>query len=103
MLGGASTHFQVLSNESRKYFRNAIVMSGTAENIWGISNEQNHIDLAHIMAKKIDEPNYSFDELVELLKTAPARDIVNSATYFEMFFGTIRLKFTPVIESLYLK
>lgn len=76
-------------------------MSGTAENIWSISDQKNHIDLAYEMAKTFNVPTSSFDHLVEFLKTADALEIVNSVSYFELFFGTIRLTYAPIVESLY--
>lgn len=76
-------------------------MSGTAENIWSISNEKNHIDLAYELAKTFNVSTPSFDHLVKFLKSADALEVVNSVTYFETYFGTIRLPYAPIIESAY--
>lgn len=78
-------------------------MSGTAENIWAMSDEKNHVNIAHEIAERLHEPTDSLEQLVELLKRAPSRDVVNSVSYFDIFFGMMRLKFTPIIESLYLQ
>lgn len=97
--GGAMTHFHVLSDESRKYFRNAALLSGTAENFWALSEQNDHSPLAYEIAKDLGEPKQSFEELIEFMKTAPADKIVVYGSIFPRLRRTARLMFAPVIES----
>lgn len=96
--GGSSVHFHILSSESQKYFRNAIPMSGVIGNYWAMSEENDHLELAHKIARDLGEPKNSFEELVAFLKSTPAdklseySTIVGSNILFE-------IPFTPVIES----
>lgn len=92
----------MLSSESRKFFRNAIVMSGTAESIWSMSNEKNHINIIYELFERSGDTNKSLDHIIEILKSASPRYIVSSVSYFEMFFGTAKLKFAPIIESIFI-
>lgn len=97
--GGASVHFQILSAESRKYFRNAIVMSGTADNFWAMSIEENHLKLAHQMAEDLNKTVNSFDELVSFLKEVPIDDIHIYALILNLKNDVFQNKVAPVIES----
>ncbi|XP_031621275.1 acetylcholinesterase 1-like [Contarinia nasturtii] len=95
--GGVSTHFHVLSSESRKYFHNAIIMSGTAQSPWALSNEKNHISVANHIAEELGNTTNSMDELIDFLKSAPA-DKLASYIYLDDFIAINRFKFAPVIE-----
>lgn len=101
--GGISTHYQVLSSESRKYIHNAIVMSGTADSIWSLSDENNHTALAHKIAAESGEPKSSIEELIEFFKTIPAEKIKYTGMHESTYYRTMNVKFSPVIESLYSK
>lgn len=46
--GGASAHYHVLSEESRKYFTRAIIMSGSALNRWALSEKSEEEDLSNM-------------------------------------------------------
>lgn len=97
--GGISTHFQVLSSESRKYFNNAIVMSGTADSIWSLSELNDHTPVAYRIAVDSGEPKSSKEELIEFFKTISAEKIKYTAMYEGTYYRTINFKFSPVIES----
>lgn len=77
--GGASTHFQVLSNESRKYINNVIVMSGNADAIWSTYEENNHVSFAYEFAKSLGKPKNSTEELIEFFKTINSNHIRNTS------------------------
>lgn len=62
-LGGASVNFQMLNEESRKYFNRAFSMSDTALNYYALS-EKNHLKRMQDCTKIYDKR-----ELVEYLKT----------------------------------
>lgn len=97
--GAISTHFQVLSNESRKYFQNAIITSGTAENYWAFSEQSNHLKFAHQMAIDLNAPQDSFENLVEFLKTVSVDKLVGYGNILGFFRRRSSLLMTPVIES----
>lgn len=99
ILGGISTHFQVLSNESRKYINNAIVMSGTADSIWSLSEVNDHTALAYRIAADAGEPKSSVEELIEFFKRIPAEQIKYTAMYEGTYYRTMNFKFAPVVES----
>lgn len=97
--GGAMTHFQILSSESRKYFRNAILLSGTAENFWAFAGVKNHVSLAYQIAEDLGEPKKSLDELIKLLKSVPADRIVQYGSTIKLYRRTSIPVFAPIIES----
>lgn len=96
--GGASTHFQTLSSESRKYFRNAIIMSGSAENYWTYSSHSSHLDLTIEMASDLGEEHPPFDRLVELLQSAPADELTEYGSVSNLVSRTFSLMYAPLIE-----
>lgn len=96
-LGGASVHFQMLSPESRKYFNNAIVMSGTAFNYWAMSPYRTHVDEAHEMANKWNQSQHSLTGLVDLLKSVPAQKLIEFSS--PPFESTLNFTFAPVVEG----
>lgn len=99
--GGALTHFHVLSAESRKYFRNAIAMSGTVNNYWALSKDD-HLKRAFKIAEQLGEPKKTHDELIALLKTVPAEKLHSFAVIEDInnIFSTIPL--SPVVERTFL-
>ncbi|XP_031621135.1 uncharacterized protein LOC116339416 [Contarinia nasturtii] len=97
--GGISAHFHVLSNESRQYFRNAIVMSGTADSIWSLSEVHNHTSLAFQIADALNETKTTIEELIEYFKTIPAEKIKYTAMHESSFYRTMNFKFSPIIEK----
>lgn len=99
--GGASTHFQVLSSESRKYFHNAIALSGTAFTPWALSDEKNHIALANSIAEDLGKPTNSLDALTHFLTTTPGKTLAPSV-FLTASAKTHKFKFAPVIESVQL-
>lgn len=96
--GGVSAHFHMMSSESRKYFRNAILMSGTVDVAWAMNSKSDHLAMAFKIADDLGQPKHSIDELVELLKAAPANKI---AKYGAKGFTerTMNYVMAPIIES----
>lgn len=96
--GAASAHFHVLSSESRKYFRNAALLSGTAENSWAIYEGKDHLELVHKIANQLSgkKPNRTLEELIKFMETVPAEKIVDFASIMKK---TKSATYIPVIES----
>lgn len=95
MKGGASTHLQVLSIESQKYFNNAIALSGTSENSFAFNNESNLISLAYKVANGHGKLKNSTDDLIEYYKTATVKELMDTS-------DLLITRFLPTIESLLL-
>lgn len=96
--GGASVHFQILSPESRKYFRNAIVMSGSVGNPWALIGKKDHLKNVFNIAKKLGKPQKSYDELVKFLKATPA-DVFNQFSVLVPEDPVkLKLAFGPIVE-----
>lgn len=91
-------NYQILSDESRKYFHSAIPMSGSVGSNWALSKQENHLDLAFKLAKDLNQTANSYDQLVDFLKLVPADEF----HLFGLFFGkkddVFDITFAPVIE-----
>lgn len=98
--GGASAHLQMFSAESRKYFRNIISMSGTVDDYWALNKKSDHLDVAYEIAEDLDlEAKDTVDELIEVLKSAAADDIVSYGRLDGLMVRTFELEVGPIIES----
>lgn len=98
--GASCAHYQILSRESRKYFRNEILLSNSFENRGTLSNSTALLNYAYTIAKELKSPQESLDGLIEFFKTAPAEQLVNfinDPSYEAEGPSTI---YAPVIESL---
>lgn len=98
-IGAALTHFQVLSAESRKYFRNAIILSGSAENLWAISDDD-HLKRAFNMAQELGETITDHQELVEFLKTVAPEKLYRFADGEKIRNVLPYFPIAPIIESV---
>lgn len=96
-LGGSSTHLQMLSAESRNYFRNAIVMSGSALHYWALSSLPTHTSLAFDLASSWGKPQTNLAELVDLLKSVPAEQFIDISVF--KLGTTVELIFAPIVEG----
>lgn len=99
LIGGASTHLQLLSDESRKYMHNAIPMSGTALNSWAMSPSNTHVKEAYAMAAKWNQPQQNVTGLVELFKTVSTEQILDFID--TSLKPTLTIIYGPVVESMY--
>lgn len=73
-------------------------MSGTAENTFAYAHEDQMISLAREVAKKLDGPKVSLEDLLEFYKTVPAEDIKPFAVPKQDHRGAQKT-FLPIIES----
>lgn len=97
--GGPSTHLHMLSSESRKYFRNAIPISGVADNYWGLNEKSDNLDYAHQIAAELDKPKKSTEELIEFFKSVPAEKLVPYGDVMGFMERTCNPVLKPVMES----
>lgn len=100
--GGASVHYHILSAESRKYFRNAIPMSGAIANPWALQPKKDYLKSAFKIAEQLGKPQKSYDELVTFLKTIPADSFNRFCTLVSDDPVKIGLSLGPVVESMIL-
>lgn len=98
-LGGASVHFHILSEESRKYFRNAIPMSGSIENYWALAKDSNHLEYAYKIASDFNVTASNFDELVTFWKNVAVSDDLHWYTILDKSDDVFQIIFAPVVES----
>lgn len=89
----------MLSAESRKYFRNAFLMSGTIHNYFALSEENNQLKRAFEIAEELGEPKTSVEQLIAFLKNAPLKKLVNYSVC-NPSNGLLFCEFLPVIESM---
>lgn len=101
MTGAVSVHFHMLSTESRKYFHNAIAMSGVIGNYWAMTENNDHLEIAHKIASDLDSLKKSQEELVAFLKSAPADKLSEYSTVIAPKAISL-VAFTPVVESEFL-
>lgn len=92
-------NYHILSEESRKYFRNAIAQSGSVGNPWGQPSEHDHVKKSFEIAEKLGKPQNSYDELVSFLKTTPADSLNQFNTILNPNAIQICFLFGPTIES----
>lgn len=97
--GGASVHFQIFSAESRKYFRNAIPMSGSVDDFWASYGDNDHLAMAYKIAEELGDPKHSFKELVEFLKAVQVDKIAKYSGLNDFSRRTCQTVFSPIVES----
>lgn len=88
----------MLSSESQKYFRSAIPMSGTADCMWGLSQDKHHLDVAYQIAKDFGEAKNSYDDLVTFFKSVPADKLNKYSTVIELNL-MYKIQFGPIVEG----
>lgn len=98
--GGVCTHFQILSEVSRKYFNKAILMSGNALLYSALSTVENHVEMAYNMAEKWKQPQHNLNDLVKLLKIVPAEHFVEFSALDLNGAATFKFPFAPILESM---
>lgn len=92
-IGGASVGFQVLNEESRKYFNRAFLSSSSAFNYYTL-NETNHLQRMKEFSKIYDERH-----LIEYLKTVDS-DILSKCHQYGIPDGRdLSVPWAPTIED----
>ncbi|XP_031624710.1 esterase B1-like isoform X2 [Contarinia nasturtii] len=95
--GGVSVHFHILSTESKKLFRNAILMSGVIGAYWAMSENNHHLEIVRKIAIDLNEPKETYEELLTFLKSAPADKLKEYST-IKAPNGIAIFSFAPVVE-----
>lgn len=86
--------YQMLNEQSRKYFKRAFFMSGSALNYWALTTE-NHLD-------RIEECSRSkeFNEIIEYIKSTNSDELVRCYYDYVSNKALLKPKWTPTIENL---
>lgn len=73
-------------------------MSGVVDNYWAMTENNNHLKLAHKIAEDFGESKSTTEELIAFLKSAPANKLCeyNNILPAQVL---LPLPFTPVVES----
>ncbi|XP_011306600.1 venom carboxylesterase-6 [Fopius arisanus] len=95
--GGASTHYHYLSPMSRGLFQGGISVSGTALDCW--TQTENSPEKAKKVGSLQGCPTNSTKEMVECLKSRPARSIVQLVAQFQPWWFNPFTPFGPVVEE----
>lgn len=74
-------------------------LSGSFYNYWAMSEENNHLKLAYKIAEDLGEPATSFEDLVKVLHSVPAKQL-NVYSSVNSTRGRLEITFTPVVESI---
>lgn len=101
VIGSAATHFHILSAESRKFFRNAVCMSGTVENFWAMATNNDNLNFAYRIAEELGEPKSDLANLLEFLHSIDAKKL-NPYNIVNLTYGRIEVVAAPVIESIFI-
>lgn len=97
--GGASVHYQMLNDESRKYFKRAILMSGTSLNYFALSQEDNHTDRMHELARLSGESKIDDIDLEKFLQKVSPEKILEYTSKLEPFGRILETIWAPIVEN----
>lgn len=77
-------------------------MSGSVNNYWAMSENNNHVEIAYQIARDLEQPKNTYQELVDFLKLVPS-DIFNDySALADAPTVLFNILLTPVIEREYL-
>lgn len=96
--GAVSTHYQVLSPNSRKLIDRAICMSGAAFLFYSYLDKNNQTERMFAFAEQLNASVMDFEELTKFLQTVEAEAIVEFTSQ-KSVDRTLVFDWAPVIES----
>ncbi|GAB0100185.1 Carboxylic ester hydrolase [Sergentomyia squamirostris] len=94
--GGASVHLHYLSPLSRGLFHRGISHSGCALNPWVLTEKSQ--EKAKKLASLLSCPSTTSVEMIECLKSKPARELVNMVPHFQPWISNPFTPFGVVVE-----
>lgn len=94
------SNYQVLNAESRKYFQQLLLMSGTAIDYNAISSID-HVDEMYAFAQNISQPVDNIAQLIKVLQNAPAQLLLAYTSNMVMKKLEMRA-WAPITERKYL-
>ena len=92
-IGGASVNYQMLNEESRKYFNRAFAISGSSLNYYPLY-EPNHLERMQNFSNIQDK-----QKLVEYLKTADSATLANAHRTNDLGQFLLETCWVPTIEN----
>lgn len=90
-LGATSANFQMLNEESRKYFNRAFISSSSAFSYYGYA-DGNHFKQIQKCSESVGK-----EKLIEFLKTADIKALVECQSY--TFESSVIVPWAPTIEN----
>ncbi|XP_072375762.1 venom carboxylesterase-6-like [Diabrotica undecimpunctata] len=96
--GGSSSNFHMISPLSRGLFTKAILQSGTTLCPWTFSENQETEKNSRKLAKALNCPTDSSQEMVECLRKVEARTFVELDDIFKVWDYDPMIPFKPVVE-----
>ncbi|ODN01308.1 Esterase FE4 [Orchesella cincta] len=96
--GSAAVHLHMLSQSTRRYFRNAISLSGTAFNYWSFFDQYQTRNITNTFAKRLGCPTHDSTELVECIRQLNPVDVVSLTPQFLDDWPYPSNAFRPSIE-----
>lgn len=93
------SNYQVLNAESRKYFQQILLLSGTAIDFNAVS-DIDHVDEMYAFAQNISQPAANLTKLIEVLQNAPAKQLLDFTSKPDLKKLAMR-DWAPVIERMY--
>ncbi|CAG9859234.1 unnamed protein product [Phyllotreta striolata] len=96
--GGVSSNYHMISPLSKGLFNNAILQSGTTLCGWALSENDETIKNTHKLAKALNCPTESSQDMVECLRKVDARTFVELDEIFKFWDYDPMIPFKPVIE-----
>ncbi|XP_063990615.1 uncharacterized protein LOC135169494 [Diachasmimorpha longicaudata] len=95
--GGSSTHYHYLSPMSRGLFQGGMSFSGTALDNW--AQTEGSAEKGQKVGSLLDCPTASSREMVECLKSRPAKSIAQLVGHFQPWLFNPDVPFGPVVEK----
>lgn len=77
-------------------------MSGSVNNPWALLPEKDHLKNAFDVAKQIDKPQNSYDELVTFLQSTSVESLNQFSVIYVEHGIKFNVAFGPIVESIML-
>ncbi|CAH1102370.1 unnamed protein product [Psylliodes chrysocephalus] len=96
--GGVSSNYHMISPLSKGLFNNAILQSGTTLCGWSLGENDETIKNSHKLARALNCPTESSEDMVKCLRKVDARTFVELDEIFKFWDYDPMIPFKPVVE-----
>lgn len=98
--GGVSVGYHTMNQESRKYFKRALAISGSPITYFGELDSNNHTDLVIDIARRNGHQINNQIELLEYLKTVTSKEIFEDGPQAPPNQRIYGVAWAPIVEGL---